>query len=152
MKKHIIFFLFITNVCIAQTKWDGRINSFIRIEIENESKSINLLKEGLLCKYWDENGKSYVDFFPIKKLDIKHLTAVQNYLLNCSLLLKDTTIDEPYLMTTGYVFSFFIIKNHHSNYLFWEDGECEELKTCISLINELIPKRKRTLYKITPNP
>ncbi len=111
-----------------------------------------MLKEGLLCKYWTEKGKLNIDFFPIKKLDLKHVVAIQNYLLNSSLLMKDTIIDEPSIGTDGFGFSFFIIRGDHSNHIFWSDGECEELKTCINLINELIPKRKRKLYEISPNP
>lgn len=141
-----------SNNNVETLKWDGDISKFIRIEIQHGPSSIKLLEEGLLCKYSNEKGKWNIDFFPIKKLDLKQFITIQNYLLNCSLLMKDTIMDEPSIETDGYGFSFFIIKGDYSNHLFWRDGECEELKTCINLINELIPKRKRKLYKIYPNP
>lgn len=155
MRKYLIMILItlVGTSCISQAKWDGSISNIIRIEIDNGSfQSIRLFEEGLLCKSIIHSGKRITEFFPITKLDFKCLIELQNFLLNNSFMLKDTVVDNPWFACSCPRLYFFIINGNNSYRIYWEDGECENLKTCLTLLNKLIPKRKRERYSISPRP
>lgn len=153
MKKYLMMILITLVVAssMSQAKWDGYMGNFIRIEIEDGSfQSIRLFEEGLLCRSIIHSGKQITEFFPLTKLDFKCLVELESFLLNNSFMLKDTIIDQPDFYCGSPMLYFFIINGNNSSRIYWKDGGCENLKTCLTLLNKLIPKRKRELYSISP--
>ena len=108
-------------------------------------------KSSLAYMYWKETGDLSVwkgiaqDALIMNIDDLLCVGAVDNILIS-------STIGRNKLLIPGEVISAIINGTDELLSELRDIGECEELKICINLINELIPKRKRKLYEISPNP
>ncbi len=143
-----LLFVFNFNEIFSQSKgYDYGDSDFIRIEVESGMKCIRLLKEGLVCRRTpvepsiSEEEKWGIRFFNI--VDVKHskFKKLESYLSNCDFFTRDTIVDCPGVYVSDVPNLYItLIKGNEIRRICYIDGYCEEIKTCLELLNDLIPK------------
>jgi hypothetical protein len=148
----IITFIFSNYFCHGQGFRKG-INS-IQIHIDDgPSQNIRWFKEGMIwrthVKNIDDTYKYIITFYPIDSLNLKILYELQSFVYNDPFFSKDTICDKPGYGTTTIPMFITIIKDDELTLITWVDGHCKELEKLIDMINDLIPKYKGNLNKIS---
>ena len=140
-----------TTLAQTESSWKYGVNDFIGIEIEYGPESIRLLKEGLVChkspvSKHDKRklGKTGIRFFNLWDLDFSKLEKIESYLSTCDFFTKDTIVDYPGLVVSDFPELNITVINREKVYrIHFVDGYSEEIKTCIKLLNDLVPQNKK---------
>lgn len=143
-----------TLVAQSEGSWKYGVDDFIRIEVEYGPESIRLMKEGLIChknpvtkQERRKMGKTGIRFFNLWDLDFSKLERIESYLSTCEYFTKDTIVDHPGLVVSNYPdLTITVIKREEVHRIHFVDGYSEEIKTCIKLLNDLIPQKE---YRIS---
>jgi len=156
LNKHLIILIFVFSVllcyfCYGQGYRENLNSIQIHIEV-GPSQAIRFFREGMICKTSIKNSKglfkSYTTFFPINSLDYDKINKLKNFIYYNSFFSKDTICDQPGFGTTSLPIYITIIKDENLNVITWQDGNCKELEKLIDMINDLIPKERRDMFKI----
>lgn len=140
-----------TTLAQTESSWKYGVNDFIGIEIEYGPESIRLLKEGLVCHKCPVSkhdkrklGKTGIRFFNLWDLDFSKLEKIESYLSTCDFFTKDTIVDYPGLVVSDFPELNITVINREKVYrIHFVDGYSEEIKTCIKLLNDLVPQNKK---------
>jgi len=149
----VLIIVLILTANFAQSSEKDIFENFIRIEITNGGlHSIKFFNEGLLCKSVDYNFKVVMDFYPLKDLEYKKIIVIQEYLqaYQSYLYEMDLIQEDPLIKISSAHIGFLLISNYKLKRIEWHSGKNEYLKTIIKLMNDLIPRKTRKIYRIQP--
>jgi len=139
-----------TLVAQSEGSWKYGVDDFIRIEVDYGPESIRLMKEGLVCHKIPASkqerrkmGKAGIGFFNLWNLDFSKLERIESYLSTCEFFTKDTIVDCPGVIVSSIPdLTITVINREEVHRIHFVDGYSEEIKTCIDLLNDLIPQKE----------
>jgi hypothetical protein len=144
--RHTTFvILFMTSFLSAQSN----ITDITYVRFKGAFIDVKYSKEGLLCSGIYKNNYK-VDFINVKKLNRVKLEALNQFILNSSIWLMDSSYVNQDVIIGGSWCTFIFTKDPDDQYKRVFNSNCYQpvLDNLIILLHEIIPQNKRKYYNL----